>query len=161
MRCMWSVSMCRGEPGLTRRGIRLLRRRGMHGRQWARSVQACRREPEQGLRDGTTAGSAAAGAGPLRESGGYPSGREPAGVHWPLRVGGWSTGEPWGRGWVGQLAGGVGGRGAARAIDSTGAGGERQQRSRQARTSWGRDSGQMALNPGGPQALKSRRRLRS
>jgi len=110
---MWSVSMCRGEPGLPRRGIRLLRRRGMHGRQWARGVQACRRKPEQGLRDGTAAGSAAADAGtpprerrtpwragaggaspgPCGSGGGRPAGRGGSGQGGQLAGGCW---DPWG-----------------------------------------------------------------
>lgn len=107
----------------------------MHGRQWTWGVQACRREPEQGLRDGTGAGSAAANASTLRESGGLPGGR-------PLALAG--------RG-VGQLAGGVGGRGAARETESTG---RRGRKRREPARHGGRDRGQMALNPG-PQTLKS------
>ena len=96
---------------------------------------------------------------PLRESGGHPGERSPAGVPWPLRVGRASAGGPWGSGQVGQLAGGCwGSRGGAGDRPNRGGGGRRREkRHRHARTSWGRDRGQMALNPG-PQTLKSRRR---
>jgi len=120
----------------------------MHGRQWARGVQACRRKPEQGLRDGTAAGSAAADAGaPPRErrtpwragAGGRPlalAGREGVGRR---AVGGVARGASW--------PGGVGTRGAAREIDPTGAA-EGKKGDCQG------DRGQMALSPG-PQTLKS------
>jgi hypothetical protein len=106
----------------------------LHGRQWAWGVQACRREPEQGLRDGTAAGSAAADAGtPPRER------RTPGPAGQP--------GGPVGRGVLGAVGrrGWRGGRGRD---------GGRETARRGARGGGrARDGGRMALNPG-PQTLK-------